>query len=52
MCQAFEAERADVVASETAEIRRKLEAHDSGEAPLNQDEMNRLAVQAFMLREI
>ncbi len=48
MCQAFEAERNLMVWLDNADIRRKWERHKSGEEPLSDDELKRLAIQKMM----
>lgn len=51
MCQAYEAERRIVVGGELAEIQEAWRRHQSGEAPLSDDEVRRLAVRKMMLEE-
>ena len=49
MCQAFESEKRSLIAVEQTKLRRKWEAHESGERPLSQDEINELVVRKIML---
>lgn len=51
MCQAYEGERRAVVSAELREIREKWARHESGEAPLSDEEIQRLAVEELMLME-
>lgn len=49
MCQQYDGERQYMVRSELREIRRKWERHESGEAPLTDEEIKDLVVQKMML---
>lgn len=51
MCQAYEGEKQYVIASELSEIRRKWEAHKSGEHQLTEEEIKELVIQKMMLEE-
>lgn len=52
MCQAYEGERQYVVSGELREIQEKWKKHESGEAPLTEDEIRELAVRKLMLMDI
>lgn len=51
MCQAYEGERNFLIREERAEIQEKWAKHESGEAPLSEDEIKDLCVRKLMLDE-
>lgn len=51
MCQAYDGEKQFVIANELSEIRKKWEAHKSGEHPLTDEEIKALVIQKLMLEE-
>lgn len=52
MCQGYEGEKRSMARGELAEIREAWRRHQSGEAPLSDDEIRRLAIRKMMLEEI
>lgn len=51
MCQAYEGERDSIVQQERGEILEKWAKHESGEAPLTDEEIKNLCVRKLMLDE-
>lgn len=51
MCQAYEGERAYLVRRDLDEIKQKYNAHKSGEKPLSDEELLKLAIEKMMLEE-
>jgi len=51
MCQKYEGERSYMVGAELREIKEKWRKHESGEAPLTDEEITQLAVRKLILRE-
>ena len=51
MCQAYEGEARYVAGGEKREIMDKWNKHESGEAPLTDDEIKELAIRKMMLMD-
>ena len=49
MCQAFEAEQEGLIASDIRKIKEKWRKHQSGEAPLTDEEIKKLSIELLML---
>lgn len=52
MCQQGENEKNYLMASDMRDIRRIWAAHESGEHPLTDEEIHRLAVRKLMLEDV
>lgn len=51
MCQAYEGERAFLIASEKRDLKKKYEDHKSGVKPLTDDEFKTLCIEIIMAYE-
>ena len=52
MCQAFEGESRGLKRQELREIHIAWEKHESGEKPLSDQELHKLAIRKLMLEEV